>query len=244
MPYFFVNRENIYKNIAVIDDNNDVNHITKSLRKSVGDKLVLCDGYYDYLSEIIEIDREKVVFRILDKKSNNREPDVDIILFQCLLKGEKMDLIIQKVTELGVNAFFPVVSKRVVVALKDKRDKKMERWNKISKEAQKSSFRPNPIKIHDVISIENIAKNQHLFDILIVPYEKEKKQMINKDILKGKSKIAILIGPEGGFEQDEIEIIKKEVNNVQIVSLGKRILRAETATLSTVSIVMHEVNEM
>ncbi|WAM32981.1 RsmE family RNA methyltransferase [Caldicellulosiruptor morganii] len=241
MPIFFIDSRDIVNDVAYIRDKEDINHIVKVLRKREGEVLNLCDGVYDYRTRILEISKDGIKVAIEEKVQNQREPKKDIFLFQCIIKNQKMDIIIQKATELGVKSIIPVISKRVVIDIGEKEEKKLERWQKIAKEAQKQCLRPYPPLIQKPVEIDRVKDFLDDLDLLIIPYEKERKNFlaVNSDT----SKVGILIGPEGGFEEEEIEIFKK-LQKVKIVSLGKRILRSETAAISTISIVMHLLGEI
>jgi len=235
VPIFFVEKQNIENNIAYITDKEDINHIVKVLRKREGDKINLCDGNYDYSSRIVEISKDRIKLLIESKTLNDRESIKNIFLFQCIIKNQKMDFIVQKATELGV--------KTIVIDISEKQEKKVERWRKIAQEAQKQCLRPIPPLIEMPIRISEI-KEKYLdkLDILFIPYEKES-ETSEWCISSDYNNIGILIGPEGGFEEEEIEELKT-FKNVQVISLGKRILRSETASIAALSILMHEVGEM
>lgn len=242
MPIFFIESKNIINETAYITDRDDINHIVKVLRKREGETLNLCDGVYDYKSKILEISKDKIKAAIEEKILNQREPQKDVFLFQCIIKNQKMDIIIQKATELGVKALIPVISKRVVIDISEKEEKKIERWQKIAKEAQKQCLRPYSPQILRAIEIGRVKDFLDQLDLLIIPYEKKNKEAY-LDINSNTNRVGILIGPEGGFEEEEIELFK-DLPKVKIVSLGKRILRSETAAISTISIVMHLLGEM
>ncbi|WAM30769.1 RsmE family RNA methyltransferase [Caldicellulosiruptor naganoensis] len=242
MPIFFIESKDIVNDIAYITDKEDINHIVKVLRKKEGASVELCDGIYDYKAKILEISKDKIKVAIEEKVLNQREPQKDVFLFQCIIKNQKMDIIIQKATELGVKVLIPVISKRVVIDISEKEEKKIERWQKIAKEAQKQCLRPYPPLIQKPIEIGRVKDFLDELDLLIIPYEK-KNEEVYLDINPNTNRVGILIGPEGGFEEEEIKIFK-DLQKVRIVSLGKRILRSETATISAISIVMHLLGEM
>lgn len=242
MPVFFVDNKVIEDDIAYILDRDDIDHVVKVLRKKEGSSIKLCDGIYDYSGRIIEIENHKIKIRIESKSLNLREPKVNLYLFQCIIKSQKMDFIVQKATELGVKYIVPVISRRVVIDVSEKEQKKISRWQRIANEAQKQCLRPSSPIILKPISIYDIFSFQNQLDCLIVPYEKEEQNLLS-GINNQFNRIGILIGPEGGFDVDEIEKIKC-FKNLEFISLGKRILRAETASISAISIVMHLLGEM
>ncbi|AZT90510.1 16S rRNA (uracil(1498)-N(3))-methyltransferase [Caldicellulosiruptor changbaiensis] len=242
MPIFFIESKNIINDTAYITDKDDINHIVKVLRKREGEALNLCDGVFDYKAKILEVSKDRIKAVIEEKVLNQREPQKDVFLFQCIIKNQKMDIIIQKATELGVKTLVPVISKRVVIDISEKEEKKIQRWQKIAKESQKQCLRPYSPQIQRPIEIGRVKDFLDELDLLIIPYEKENKKTY-LDIHSNINRVGILIGPEGGFEEEEIEIFK-DLQKVRIVSLGKRILRSETAAISVISIVMHLLGEM
>lgn len=247
MHKFFVNSENIVSNRAIIEDE-DVKHIYKVLRLEEGDKVNInnCNGE-EYLGKIESITKTKVEVELLEKLDVNNESPIDIYLFQGFPKPVKMDLIAQKCTELGVKEITPVITERVSSSLgeinKDK--KKVERWNRIAFEACKQSKRTLIPKVNDLISFEELLAGLKDMDLIVVPYENAEnygiKQMI-KNLHKEVKKIAVVIGPEGGFENEEINTLKNLGAN--IVTLGPRILRTETAGFTCVSLLMYELGDL
>lgn len=245
MPRFFIKTEQIKEHeITIIGE--DVNHIKNVLRKKIGDKLEICNQETGttFECEIAEINEAEIKNHIIsENKMTNSKILVDI--FQGLPKAEKMELIIQKSVELGVNAIIPVKMQRCVVKLDMKSEnKKIERWQKISESAAKQSGRNSIPQMHKIIKIEEISKLKNEYDIIIICYENEKENNIKKEIQKLKQnkkqeiRIAIVIGPEGGLEENEVKYLEKE--GAKIVTLGNRILRTETVALNILSIIMYE----
>ena len=249
MSKFFVKEEQISNNkIKIIGE--DVNHISNVLRMKKNDELQICnqDTGENYLSKIISISKTVVECEIQEKIDKTTESNVDITLFQGIPKFEKMELIIQKNTEVGIKNIVPVMMERTVVKLDDKlANKKLERWQKIAEIAAKQSMR-------DIIpSIENIIKTKDIdvteFDAFLVAYENENHNMLKSELLKlredkekdKKYNIAVLIGPEGGISEKEIEMLQAQ--KAKFISLGKRILRTETAGLVMVGNIMYELEE-
>ena len=249
MPKFFVKENQISNNkIEIVGD--DVNHITNVLRMKQGEILKVCNQETgeNYIVEIINTKKNSVTCEIQEKLEETAESNVDITLYQGLPKFEKMELIIQKNTEVGVNAIVPVIMKRTVVKLDEKQvSKKLERWQKIAEIAAKQSMRDKIPEIKNIIKINKISdslKNEK-FDTILVAYENEEKTMLKKELKKlenlkdKKYKIAIIIGPEGGISEREIE----QLNNLgaKCVSLGRRILRTETAGIIMSGDIMYEL---
>lgn len=247
MHKFFVGSENIIDKKAIIEDE-DVKHIYKVLRLKEGDKVNInnCNGE-EYLGEIESITKTKVEIKLLEKLDLNNESPIDVYLYQGFPKATKMDLIAQKCTELGVKEITPVITERVTSSLgeinKDK--KKVERWNRISFEACKQSKRTLIPKVNDLISFEELLDALKDMDLIVVPYENAEnygiKQMI-KNLHKEVKKVAVVIGPEGGFEEEEINRLKELGGS--IVTLGPRILRTETAGFTCISLLMYELGDL
>lgn len=248
MPKFFVNSEQINNNeIKIIG--NDVNHIKNVLRLSINDKIKICDKdeHVNYNCRISNIDNEYVITQIIDEEKSNVEAKTPIHVFQGLPKGDKLEFIIEKLTEIGVKELTPVAMKRSVVKLQEKdKQKKMVRWNKIAEVAAKQSGRDEILKINDVINYKNIFNYLKDYDIVLLAYEKEEKLTLKKALSKldktKENKVAVLIGPEGGFDDIEIEQAKQN-SLVNIVTLGKRILRTETAPLVISSNILYELED-
>ena len=248
MPRFFVKSAQIeQEKINIIGE--DVKHIKSVLRKMPGDTVEICnqEDRKAYECEIIEIKEDKIINKII-KELEFQENQIKVDIYQGLPKADKMELIIQKSVELGVNAIIPVEMKRCVVKLDNKSaDKKIERWQKIAESAAKQSGRNTIPEIKSLIKVEDIIKSKNEYDSIIVCYENEKDNTIKKELLQlketmqrsGKVNIAVVIGPEGGLEEKDVENLKQ--NGAKIVTLGRRILRTETVALNVLSIIMYEL---
>lgn len=242
MAKFFV-FNNLIKDDKVFIDGENVNHIINSLRCKIGEEIEISTGDgFDYLCKIEEISKDLVIAKIIDCFGNESEPNVKITLYQGLPKAEKMELIIQKCIELGIDEIVPINTDRTIVKLAGKEEKKLARWNKIAEAAAKQSRRGKVPKVRPVINFSQAIQQASKNDINIIPYEKEEKNSI-KNIIKGfdGESIGIFIGPEGGFSEKEIEIAIK--NNIKPITLGKRILRTETAGFITTAILLYELEE-
>lgn len=231
MPHFFKD-EIKGENFEITDE--DARHIIKSLRMKKGEKLTFCDKYQmEYLCEITDFEREKVSLHILNKNICKAEPLINVTLFQALPKGDKMDFIVQKSVEIGAFEIVPIVTARCISRPDDKAiSKKLIRWNKIAKEAAEQSGRgiiPKVLHVKDFKSIFSLLDN---FDQNFVFYERGGFSL-NKTLSNKSQKVSIIIGPEGGFEEDEIKQL--EERKVIVSTLGNRILRAETAPLVALS---------
>lgn len=246
MPKFFV-KNNQIENDKITIIGTDVNHIANVLRLKINDQIKICneETAQNYIAKITEINKEDVECKIIKKIASNTEATVHITIFQGLPKADKMELIIQKCTELGVKEITPVQMKRCVTKLDEKSSsKKIERWQKIAEVAAKQSGRDAICKINNVINIKNICNICQNYDIVLVPYENEENISLKdviKDLPQNIKKIGIVIGPEGGFEEQEIEILRQ--SNCKIVTLGERILRTETVAIAVSSVILYELSD-
>lgn len=243
MFQFFVEPEQI-KEEQVIITGSDVNHMKNVLRMRAGEQVRVSDNCGgDYLCEITELTSEQVSLHILEKCDNTELP-VRITLFQGLPKGDKMELIIQKAVELGVYEIVPVAMKNCVVRLDEKKAKaKQSRWQAISESAAKQSKRSMIPKIGEVISFSEAAARAEKMEVRLVPYEQERGMAHTREVfgkIKKGADIAVFIGPEGGFASGEIELVR---DTTELVSLGNRILRTETAGLTALSMLIYALEE-
>lgn len=245
MHKFFVAKENLTTSEALIDGE-DVKHIYKVLRLQVYDNLLIndCEGT-EYLGEIKSISKENVIVNILKKLETVNESPVSIHLFQGMPKGDKIDLIVQKAVELGVMSITPVITKRVIVKNELGDFKKLTRLKRIALEACKQSKRGIIPEINEPLPFEKAMDLFKNMDLVLVPYEEEKGQGLKSVLRNSKEEIhsvAIVIGPEGGFEESEISRLM-DIGS-KIVTLGPRILRTETAGFVCISLVMYEIGDM
>lgn len=239
MYHFFVSEEQINGENAYIEGS-DVNHIANVLRMKPGEELLISvRGDWDYLCKIVDIETDRVNLKVLESMEQ-RELPVNITLLQGIPKSDKLEMIIQKAVELGVSEIMPVKTKRVVVKIDEKKvDTKVNRWNAIAESAAKQSKRSIIPKVHEPMSIDNALEIVKDFGVKLIPYEnadgidKTRKILDNMDKTKN---IAVFIGPEGGFEESEVERIKN--SGFEVITLGKRILRTETAGLALLSNIM------
>lgn len=243
MPRFFIDKNQINGNNIILDEENS-KHLSKVLRSKIDDEVTVCDkNETDYDCKILEIDKKCVTLNIIKKYKNETEPNIKITLFQALPKQSKMELIIEKCVEIGINEITPIETKFCIAKKNDKKEHKINRWQKISETAAKQCNRGIIPKINDVINIKDIENEVNNFDAFIVAYEKEKDLSIKKYINDIKSKniktLGIVIGSEGGFDIDEIDFLKDI--GLQSVSLTKRILRTETASLYLLSVLLYEL---
>ncbi len=231
--------------LEILED--EAHHMTKVLRLKEGTKVGLFDGKGSKAEGIIrQINANKVVIELCNKRVSNTEPSVEVTLYQSLPKKDKFELIIQKATELGVTSIVPIITKRTIVNIEgEKAKKRLERWEKIAQEACKQSKRGlipsicEPQSFSDIIDTINDK-------LILFPYEGENYKGIKQVLQEKRSqevfKIGIFIGPEGGWEKDEVAMA--ESKGAIPVSLGPRILRTETASIATLTIVLYELGDL
>lgn len=218
----------------------DYNHIVNVLRKKVGDNLILFNNSgIDYNFEITKINKKNIELKFISKKENFKDNFAKISVFQALIKNDKLELIVQKLTELNIDNLFLFESEFTIVKTKEA---KLDKLNRISIEACKQCERSKSLNIENVGNFNNLLEKLKDYDIVVFAYEKSVKSL--KEIFKTKDlkrNVSIIIGPEGGFSEKEKELlINKE--NVREVSISKNILRAETASIMLSSILMYELN--
>ena len=246
MDRFFTpkNNINLEQNTCIIEGE-DVKHISRVLRSRENDKLEVCDmDNNEYFCEIREINKDNILLDIIEKVNIKRESNLKVKLYQGMPKGTKMELILQKLTEIGVDEIVLVQAKRSVTKIDNKKeDKKIERWERIIYEAAKQSKRGKIPKLTGVLTFKEALADMQNNDLNICPYENERTISI-KEAIKDSSAntIGIFVGPEGGFEEEEIEKIQ-EIDG-KVVSLGPRILRTETASVVASSIVLYELSDL
>lgn len=253
MPKFFVDNSQISENEIIILGQ-DVNHIKKVLRAKLGEELEICNEQSgeNFLCSISEIQNDKIKCDIKNIIDSKTESNICVTIFQGIPKADKMELIIQKAVELGVFDIIPVEMKRCVVKLDEKdKIKKVERWQKISEVAAKQCGRDMIPEICNVTNVENICNFIEKYDIVFTAYENEKEDTLKQELKKLKEnvmiklknnekiKIGVIVGPEGGLEQNDVEKLQKY--GTKTITLGKRILRTETVALNVLSIIMYEL---
>lgn len=256
MRKFFVDKSQVNmekKTISIIG--NDVNHIKNVLKNKANDELDISINEGDcFLCRIKNFEADSIVCDIIEKSLKNTEPKNRITLFQGLPKADKMEYIIEKCTEIGIAEFTPVMMHRSIVKLDEKdKIKKVTRWQKIAETAGKQSKRNIIPKINNIINFKDLIEIFEKYDIILIAYENENKNSIKSALKNIESKpnglnIGILVGPEGGIEEQEIEMCCNggcpQPPNIKIVHLGDRILRTETAGLVISTIILYELGDM
>lgn len=235
MYHFFVSKNNIVDHTIFIEGT-DYNHIKNVLRMREGEEISVGTGEdeNEYRCMIEKFEEDRVICKLLFVKEANVELPAKVILYQCLPKADKMEMIIQKCVELGVSEIIPVASKRCVVKIDEKKaSSKIARWQSIAEAAGKQSKRAIVPFIGQVTKFSDALKDAERADIKIIPYElcegMEDTKEVFKNIKSGQT-IAVFIGPEGGFDEGEVD--EAIQSGITPISLGKRILRTETAGLA------------
>lgn len=223
----------------------DARHLKTILRAVIGDEVAVVTDTNEFIAEIIDINKETIICEITEEIKRNNEASINITLCQGIPKQTKMETIIQQNVELGVKSFIPLITERTVVKLndKDREQKKLERWRKIAKESAKQSKRNIVPEVEDILTVKELVERLKKEDAeVIVPYELEDMKILKNVLSEPKHDYYIVIGPEGGFDMKEVEMLKEI--GAHIVTLGKRILRTETAGLVTATVVMYQCDEM
>ena len=255
MDRFFVEPEHLnLDDRTLYIDGEDVKHISKVLRYGQGDEIEVCDSNgHEYICRIESIDKTRIDLSIVNEVDINRESRIRVSLYQGVPKSTKMDIILQKLTEAGVDEIVLVNTKRSVVNIKgDKADKKFDRWERIIYEAAKQCKRGLIPKLRGILSFKEALEDMGKNDINICPYEVEKSLGIKealqtgqvKKILENKDevRVGIFIGPEGGFAEEENEMVKAA--GISSVTMGPRIFRTETASIVATAITLYELGDI
>lgn len=243
MSKFFVDAGSIISGSIRITDADDRKHIQKVLRLGAGDRLTVSDTVeFEYETEITSIDKDFIEARILDKQKFAREPELQVTLFQGIPKQGKMETIIQKNIELGVYAVVPVFTDRTVVVDNGAFSNKILRWQKVADEAVKQCKRGIIPEVQQAMTFKEMINAIDNYELIVFPYENEQEYSI-KDYLKSIEKkprnAALIIGPEGGFSDKEAQMLMEL--GAKSVTLGKTILRTETAGMAAMAMLMYEL---
>lgn len=240
MPRFFVNEIN-EENIVLTGEN--ARHIGRSLRMKTGEEVIVCCSGIDYRCVITGFTEDTVSLNMEEKYVCQAEPDIEVTLFQAVPKLDKLEYIIQKSVELGVSHIVPVLTKRCISRPSEKDfAKKLPRLNKIAEEAAKQSGRGIIPDVSEIITYKTVCESVKKLDKTFILYEAEGGKRFNEIDFSGTKSIGLIIGSEGGFDKSEVEEVKKV--GAEQIWLGKRILRCETAPISTLSILMFSTNNM
>ena len=243
MQRYFVDPNNVYENKVIITDG-DYHHITKVMRMKEGNNVLVSDGTNSYKCVISQITDCEVVLEIIETLNEKKELPVKVTIAHGITRREKMEEVIDKITQLGASFYLPIHMERCNVKFNDEKlDRKMERMNKIAKEAAEQSHRTSLLTVEKPISFKEMINLKNKYDLCLYAYEITSKDKSLKEVLKENSykNIIILIGPEGGISDKEVDILNK--NNFLPVSLGPRILRTEVAPTYAMAAISYELEE-
>lgn len=245
MHHFFVTPQQISGDKIRIEGG-DVNHMKNVLRMKLHEKAEISDGESrTYLCEVEAYEEDVAILHILEEMEADTEPASKLYLFQGLPKSDKMELIVQKAVELGVYQVIPVAMKRSVVRLDDKKAaKKAERWNSIAESAAKQAGRSRIPEVTMPLSYNEALKMAEELDVTLLPYELAGGMEVTREVIrqiKSGQSVGIFIGPEGGFEPEEVDAAVSM--GAKVITLGRRILRTETAGLATLAVLMFELEQ-
>lgn len=241
MHKFFT--EEIHGEIARITGD-DVKHAWKVLRLKAGDEVLVNDlAGTDYHGRIRDVSKSEVLVDLVSKTEKSNESPLEITVYQGLPKGQKMDLICQKLSELGAVRLVPVITHRVVPEVRNDY-RKLDRLRRISLEAGKQARRSRLMEVAEPVELKDLSAEFNAFDLIIVPYEEMTGAGLAgiEGVIAASSRIALVVGPEGGFEPSEIHWLREE--GARVITLGPRILRTETCALSVVSILQYLAGDM
>lgn len=236
MQRYFIDPKQIHTNTIDIIDRENIHHIRRVMRFNEGDRIVCADGSgRDFLVEIAAVSADAVRTKILERLQESAEPPMEITIAQALPKADKMEWVIQKGTELGASRFVPFVSERTIVKLDEKKEsRRLERWRRIAKEAAEQSHRSILPQVEGVATFKELMQNASAYDLALFAYENEAERSLSDVLRKHErpARILLVIGPEGGFSSQEV---REAAQHLISVSLGRRILRTETAGLYMLS---------
>lgn len=251
MQRYFIESEQFGERSVTITGE-DAHHIVKVMRSKPGDKVIVSDGFFrEALVALVTMESQSVTAEIIEMLEQTGEPGLKVTIVQSLPKGDKMETVIQKCTEIGAAGFLPFISERTVVQYDGKKEeRRISRWRKIAKEAAEQAHRSRIPEVEAPVSWKELLRRLKDYDLVCICYEKEDGGGL-KDVLKpfaeripqGKEgRVAVLVGPEGGFSEREIH--EAEEAGAVSTSLGRRILRTETAGMAALTCIMYESGEM
>lgn len=238
MQRYFLTNDSFAEQQAVITGS-DVHHIKRVMRFREGDSIIVCDeNQHCYNSTIQLISEASVTCELQEQVANNEMP-IRVDIAQALIRRERFEFVLQKATELGVHTIYPITMKYCIAKWKqESSDKKLKRWNTITKEASEQSHRNIAVKVYDVMTLQTLPYDQ--YDLVLVADEQENESTVLHQILHNRhSRILVIIGPEGGLHPDERQLIAN-INHAKRIGLGKRILRSESASAYILSVLSYE----
>ena len=240
---FFIHNLDLEEDNTYELGKDDYNYMVNVMRlKKSNNILINNNTEYDFLCEITEVNKNKIQIKVLEQTKNKKEASVKVTVCQALVKNDKLELITQKITELGATKLIPFSSQFTVVK---EHTQKTERLNKIAEQASSQCGRSKTLEISSIEKLKELPNLLKNYDLVLLAYEKSEDSLKNAfDSVKTAKDIAIIIGSEGGFSEEEVTNLKQSLPNLKVVSLGSRILRAETASIVLTSIVMYEMGEL
>ncbi len=252
MQRYFVTPEQFDRERVPISGD-DFHHLTRVMRARVGERVMLCDGQgREAVAEIGEIAPDTVYAAIVEQRLTEAEPEIEVWIAQSLPKGDKMETVVQRGTEIGAARFIPFISERTVVQYDAKKEaRRMERWRKIAKEAAEQAQRGRVPVVEEPCRWERLIERAAEMDGAWLCYEKERGVSLGSALREwtgqakgaaGRRKVLLLIGPEGGFSEEEVA--RAESAGIRAVGLGRRILRTETAAMVGLCCILYEFGEM
>ena len=218
----------------------DIKHFKDVLRIKDDEEVEVYIDESGYIAILNSYTKDELSLKIISEIKEQYEPNIKITLFQSLVKSDKMDFIIQKAIEMGAYSIVPIETKRSIVKKKDIKDKKLERYKNIAKAAAMQSKREFIPSVADAIKLDEAKEILDSFDLVLIAYEDELEHSIKDFDIKDKKNIAIIVGPEGGFDISEVDELKR--CGYKSISMGKRILRAETAPIALLTMLYYEYN--
>jgi len=245
MDRFFIGQGNLRgKNVVI--EGQQAHQIHNVLRKKAGEHIIVLDNLgWEYEVELKTTGKKEVTGAIVKKRKAEGEPAVEITLYQSMLSREKFELVLQKCTEVGVKRFVPIITERSIVRKESPKAAKTERWQRIIQEAAEQSGRGRIPELEKAIKFENATAKLADFDCKLMAHTQGQDKNLRECLKNSRKKIksvALFIGPEGGFTENEVQIARD--NNISLISLGRRILRTETAAVVASSLILYESGEM
>lgn len=239
MQRYFINESeslvDLANNLLTIKGD-DAHHIINVMRMSINDKIYACINNRTFIASISSISKRDVTLDILEEVIENKELSCNVTIAQGMVRKEKMEEVIDHITEMGASFYLPVMMKRSNVKVNnEKNDKKLIRYNKIAKEASEQAHRTKMLEVLPIVSFKEFINYSKQFDLCIVCHVDDSNPLYIGDVIKSENNILVLVGPEGGIDDEELKLLKE--NNFKMVSLGKRVLRTEVAPSYVMSII-------
>ena len=242
MKRFFIKNLSLSVNNSIKLTDDSYNYLVNVTRHSEGDKIIICDNSgLDYECEIISLNKKSATLKVLNSTKNINEPNFNLALFQALPKADKLELVTQKISELGLRELYLFESQFTIAKYNEN---KLDRLDKIAENASRQCGRGKMLDIVYLKNIKAVFSKLNEYDLVLLAYENSNNSL--KEVFKNKNykNIAVIVGSEGGFSENEIKLFNENVKNLSVVSLGNRILRAETAGIVLPAVIMYEMGEI